>query len=198
MLKSQLVDRLKEGLESYNTILNKEIHYIYKKNGQYRELVLKAKKNDFMHLCGIESYLDPKTKKPVSASHFYELVKSNKISPSHLVTKTDGTTVLKLNVIEHLKELLNHKIRVIDDHVIFYNFSFDKGLRTGREIFALALVESSQHVHSPYSLLNLKSPNTDTRSIRRTYPVHSIFIRSIRGDEEVIYESSEYKSYKNK
>lgn len=195
MLESQIVDCLKEGQVSYETILNKEIHYIYKKNGQYRELVLKAKKNGFMHLCGIESYLDPKTKRAVSPSHFYELVKSDNISPSHLVIKTDGTTTLKLNVIKYLNELLNHKIRVIDDQVIFYDFSFDRGLRTGREIFALALVESGKYVYSPYSLLNLKAPNTNTRPLTTTYPVHSIFIRTIRGDEEVIYRSSEYETY---
>lgn len=86
-------------------------------------------------------YFDPKTRKPATAKHFYELVKDNKVNAENIAVKKDGTTGQKLQVIRELKSLLTADVRVIDGYVMFYNFSFEKRLRSKRQIFALSLVE---------------------------------------------------------
>lgn len=192
MKKSKMVECIQKGIAAYEKFVNKEVHYVYKKDGAYKEVVLKAKKNEFMHLCGV-SYLDPKTKRKVSASHFYSLAKANKISPSFLIEKEDGTTRLKLEVIENLADVLTPNVRVIDGQVTFYNFSFDTALRSRRQIFALSLikenVESSFYV--PYSLLNLQTDKSN--SLRKSYEVLCIYSRSRGNSDHIYYQSKEYK-----
>ena len=190
-----MIDYILRGFSSYEQIVNKEIHYIYKKNDKYHEIILKAKKNGFMHLCGL-NYRDPKTNKVVQPSHFYSLVKSKKISPSHLVEKKDGTTILKLKVIENLKDLLTANIGIIDNQVTFSNLNFDKAIRSRKQIFALTLTEEKKGtgIYVPVSLLNLKTDKSN--SVKTIYEVHCIFSKSRNEEDFYYYESEEYKEYK--
>ncbi|MCJ1908433.1 PBECR4 domain-containing protein [Planococcus ruber] len=190
-----MVECIRDGFRAYELFVNKEIHYIYEKDNTYKKVIFKAKRNDFMHLCGV-TYLNPKTKVEVSRKHFYELVKDDKISPSFLIEKADGTTELKLQVIANLKDILTPKIRVIDGQVTFASFSFDTGLRTGRQIFALALIEENpqSEIFVPYSLLNLQTDKNN--QLKKSYPVHCIYTAE-RGKEDFIhFESEEYKKIK--
>lgn len=198
MEQHKMADAIKEGLLAYELIVGKEVHYIYEKDNQYKEIVLLARRNDFMHLCGVKAYLDPKTKRPVTKGHFYNLVKTDKISPSFLVIKSDGTTVLKLGVIKYLKYLLSPGIRVIDGEISLHNFTFETGLRTGKEIFALALIETDHNssTFSPFSLLDLKVENG--QQMKGSYKVHSVFIRDRYGNDEIQFVSPEYKIYLEK
>lgn len=176
---------IQDGFQAFEQIVNKELHYLYIKGKEVHELVVKAKKEHFMHLCGVK-YYDPKTNKSVTAKHFYELVKDNKINPQQLIVKKDGTTGQKLQVIGELKSLLTADIRVIDGHVMFYNFAFDKGLRSKRQIFALSMVEEKQlsAIYVPQSLLHLKSDKS--HALKTSYEVCCIFERK-RGVEDIIY-----------
>lgn len=192
MQKSQMIECIKKGRDAYEQIVNKEIHYVYKKDNVYKEVILRAKKNGFMHLCGVD-YLDPKTKQKVAPKHFYQLVKDNKISPDFLVEKADGTTILKLGVIGNLKDLLTSNIRVIDGHVTFFNSTFDVGLRTGRQIFALSLIEEKRYseFYVPMSLLNLKTASK-AALLKKSYEVHCIYSKDRYGTY-IYYENEKHE-----
>lgn len=185
MENKKLLKAIQEGFEAFTQLVNKEIHYIYIKGTEVKELVVKAKKEHYMHLCGVK-YYDSKTKKPVTAKHFYELVKDNKVKAENIIVKKDGTTGQKLQVIGELKCLLTADVRVIDGHVMFYNFSFEKGLRSKRQIFALSMVEERHQsaIYVPQSLLHLKSDKS--HALKTSYEVCCIFERK-RGLEDTMY-----------
>ena len=185
MEERKIMAALQKGFEAFERIVNKEIHYLYLKGTEVREVVVKAKKEHFMHLCGLK-YKDPKTKKPVTAKHFYELIKDDKINPKYLIVKADGTTGQKLQVIGELKSLLAADVRVLDGHVTLYNFSFEKGLRSKRQIFALAMIEEKRdsEIYVPQSLLHLKSDKS--HALKTSYEVCCIF-EKYRGQEDIIY-----------
>lgn len=176
---------LQKGFEAFELLVNKEIHYLYLTGTEVKELIVRAKKEHFLHLCGLK-YKDPKTKKTVTARHFYELLKDNKINSKHLVVRKDGTTEQKLQVIGELKSLLTADVRVIDGQVTFYNFSFEKGLRSKRQIFALAMIEERRdsEIYVPQSLLHLKSDKS--HALKTSYEVCCIFEKH-RGREDIIY-----------
>lgn len=185
MEERKIMAALQKGFEAFERIVNKEIHYLYLKGTEVREVVVKAKKEHFMHLCGMK-YKEPKTKKPVTAKHFYELIKDDKINPKYLIVKADGTTGQKLQVIGELKSLLTADVRVLDGYVTFYNFSFEKGLRSKRQIFALAMIEEKRdsEIYVPQSLLHLKSDKS--HALKTSYEVCCIFEKQ-RDKEDTIH-----------
>lgn len=190
-----MLKKIQQGFQAYSQIVNKEIHYAYKVNGEYEEIILKAKKQDFMHLCGVE-YLDPKNNRNVSANHFYSLLESNKVSSSYLIEKRDGTTELKLNVIDNLKELLTSNIRIIDRQVTFSNLSADRLLRSRREIFALALRPEGPRTnkYSPLSLLNLKT--TKAGLLKKSFEVEGIYSKSRTQGMHIYYETENFQKFR--
>ncbi|PJO43409.1 PBECR4 domain-containing protein [Lysinibacillus xylanilyticus] len=192
-----MVECIQKGIAAYETFVNKEVHYVYKKDGAYKEVVLNAKKKEFMHFCGV-SYLDLRTKKKVSAPHFYNLAKANRISPSFLIEKEDGTTNQKLEVIGNLADILTPNVRVIDGQVTFFNFSFDMALRSRRQIIALSLIKENVKTdfYVPFSLLNLQTDKAN--SLRKSYEVHCIYSRSRDNSDYIYYQSKEYEGENKK
>ncbi|MEK5209658.1 PBECR4 domain-containing protein [Psychrobacillus sp. FSL H8-0510] len=195
MDKITMVKKIKLGLEAYKQFVNKEIHYVYKADGVYKEIVLKAKKQEFMHLCGVE-YYDPKLKKKVSPNHFYSLVEDNKISAEHLIPKRDGTTVLKLRVIECLNEILTSSIRIVDKQVTFSKFGAAKTLRSSRQIFALALKPEGKRSdkHIPVSLLDLRTTKGDF--LKPSYMVDCIYSKSRTEGIHIYHETESYRAHR--
>ncbi|MBC9722024.1 MAG: hypothetical protein H9W82_12185 [Lactobacillus sp.] len=195
MNKITMAKKIKEGFEAYSLFVDKEIHYLYKVDGDYKEVVLKAKKEDFMHLCGVQ-YWDPTIRKKVTPNHFYRLVKDNKISAEHLIEKKDGSTTLKLRVIDCLKEVLTSNIRIVDKQVSFTNFTAAKSLRSRRQIFALALNtrEKLNNNHYPVSLLDLKTTKADF--LKPSYEVECIYSNSRKESIYIYYETESYQKYR--
>jgi len=196
MEKKIMLEKIQQGFQGYSQLVNKEIRYVYKSNGEYEEVVLKAKKDDFMHLCGVQ-YLDPQDKRKVSAKHFYSLVESNKISSSFLIEKEDGTTELKLNVIVNLKELLTPNIRIVDRQVTFSNnFTADKTLRSRREIFALALKSEGQDTnkYGPLSLLNLQTINKAL--LKDSQMIECIYVKDRTREIHIYHETPSYQEFR--
>jgi hypothetical protein len=79
MNDKRAIEMFVQGLTAYEKVVNKEIHYVYIKDGSYRELVFKSKKSKFMHLCGVE-YQNPKSKQMMKPPQFYAAFKANKVS----------------------------------------------------------------------------------------------------------------------
>lgn len=172
MDEKKTMESLLDGFNAYEKFVNKEMHYVYLKNGSYHEIVFKAKKENFMHLCGVK-YKDPKTKRILSANHFYNALKGSKISSKGIQKKPDGTTNQKLQVIKNLNDLTTCTVRVIDESTSYLNLSFDGALRSRRQVFCVALESIGKKTFIPSSLLNLKSSKGQT--IKAGYPVHCIY-----------------------
>ncbi|WP_049336766.1 PBECR4 domain-containing protein [Staphylococcus hominis] len=161
MNKNDIFNKIKIGFNHYSEIVNKEIHYLYEDQGTDKILILKAKKNNFMHLCGVDYKLNGRK---VSPNHFFSLVKDNRINPDNLILKSDGTTILKLEAIVNLNQILTKNIKVLNGKIKFSSFNFDKGLRTRTQDFALALIDDeksdNKNLTVPYSLLKINTANT--------------------------------------
>ncbi len=192
-----MLEYIIKGFEQYNLFVNKEIHYVYKYKSTYKEIIFKAEKENFMHLCGI-NYVDPKRKINVSGKHFYNLLKSRKISVDFLIEKEDGTTDLKLKVLENLKDILTSNIRIIDERITFANLSFDHALRSRRKIFAITLIEEqfNSNIYLPTSLINLKTDKHEY--MRNSCEVHCIYSQNRIGEKDFYYMSEQYDTFINK
>lgn len=174
-----------KGFDSFEQIVDKELRFVYKKNDEYKELIFKAKKSDFMHLCGLK-YKDPKNKKYVRAKRFYDLVKRKQISPPSLEAKEDGTTELKLRVIGSLNSILSGKVRIIDRSLAFNKVAFDGAIRSSRKIFVLGLYHGENSVYGPKSLFNLQTLSND--HFGNGHKVHKIYLINKHKEKEVIFD----------
>lgn len=164
------IERLLQGLVAFEKVVDTEIYYVYIKEGAYYELIFKPQKSNFMHLCGIE-YRNPKSKQLMKPSQFYSALKAGKVSPGGILKTT--FTDQKLQVISCLDDLTKCTVRIIDDRTVYLNLSFDKGIRSKKQIFCLALIRTHNDLYAPNSLLNLKSSKGNT--IKNGYPVHCIY-----------------------
>lgn len=193
MDKNQTMSLLYEGLMAYEKIVEKKIHYVYLKNGSYHELVLDAKRNYFMHLCGVK-YKNPKTNKLFKAGEFYKQLKKRKLSPDGIQKKDDGSTDQKLNVIKNLNDLTTCNLRVVDESGVFLNLSFDKAIRSRRQIFCLALQGISDKKFVPSSLLDLRSPKGQV--IKAGYPIHCVYsIDNSSGNMQIMCKTEEFEAF---
>lgn len=196
MNEIETMNALKKGIEAYSKIVNKEIHYVFLKNKKYYELVFKAHKNNFMHLCGV-TYIDPKTKQEYTPARFYDALKKNKLSPKGIRKKDDGTTELKLAVIEQLKLLTTCNIRIIDSRTTYLQLSFDKGIRSNQAIFCLGLENTIKGDYVPSTLLNLKTMKR--ASIKTGLPVHCVYsIDFYSSDINYICKKEEFVEYEKR
>lgn len=175
MNDTKTLSSLKSGQAAYETVVDKEIHYVYlnEKSNTYHELVFKAHKHNFLHLCGVD-YYDPKTRRKYSAKQFYEFLKTNRISIEGI--KKKGYSDQKLQIISQLKDLTRcETLRIIDKETVYLNLVFDRAIRSRRKVFGLAL-ENDRHsgCFFPLSLINLKSnPKGDT--LDKGHPVQCIY-----------------------
>lgn len=170
MNDKRTIEKLQQGLTAFESVVNKEIHYVYFKEGLYHELVFKAKKANFMHLCGIE-YQNPITKQMMRPSQFYAALKSNKVSSNGILKKS--FTDQKLQIISCLEDLTKCTVSIIDERTVYLNLSFEKAIRSRKQIFCLSLIRISDEIYVPNSLLNLRSAKG--KSIHKGYPVSCIY-----------------------
>ena len=183
------LEALQKGLQAYEKVVDKEIHYVYYKSGKYYELVFKPHKGNFMHLCGVE-YIDPKTKRKYKAIPFYNSLKANKLSPKGIEKK--GYAEQKLQVIDQLKDLTTCNLRIIDKTTTYLNLVFSHGIRSRKKIFALALEHASSH-YIPTSLLNLRS-NPKGNTIDNGHAVHCIYSVDPKG-VVILCKAPEFEEY---
>ncbi|MCQ9628664.1 MULTISPECIES: PBECR4 domain-containing protein [Pasteurellaceae] len=140
------INLIEEAAKFFNDhFINKKV--IYRTENQ--EITVIFKRTNFMHLCGIR-YTD-------GAAKFFRAAISKKLDLSKMGVKDDGTTFLKLSLLQSVKFLLSAEISLAD-RAIYLHLHFDKALRTKKQIFALTLI-NDEHIFVPQSLLNLKSMN---------------------------------------
>jgi hypothetical protein len=190
----KVIELITKGFEAYEKVVGKEIHYVFLKQGRYHEIIFKASKKNFMHLCGVK-YQDPKTKRFFKANEFYKAFKNKKLSPAGIIKKPDGTTEQKLQIIQYLKDLTTCNVRVIDEKTTFLNLSFDKGIRSKRMIFCLAL-EQIADTFTPTSLLNLKSAKGQV--LKSGHAIHCIYsVDKTTRNVQILCKTSEFEQYES-
>lgn len=195
MNDKQTLDSLKKGQEAYEQVVNKEIHYVYlhSKTKLYHELIFTPKKENFLHLCGID-YRDVKTGRGYSPKQFYDLLKKDRINMNGVTKK--NTANQKLQVIHELKDLTAcQNLRIVDEKTFFLNLVFDKAIRTRRNVFGLALERSYAGSFVPKSLLNLKS-NPGGPTLKPGHLVHCIYIVDKKEKNmQVLCRTAEFVEY---
>lgn len=123
-----------------------------------------------MHLCGVE-YQNPITKQMIGPSQFYAALKANKVSAEGSLKKS--FTDQKFQIINCLEDLTKCTISIIDERTVYLNLSFEKAIRSRKQIFCLSLVRARDEVYVPNSLLNLRSDKG--KNIHKGYPVCCIY-----------------------
>jgi len=179
MESKKTISFLKTAQQHYEKLLNKEVHYIYKKGGKYHELILKSGKSNFAHLFEIK-YIDPKTNREFSPSSIYSALSKNKLTPDGIKKKPDGTTDQKLEVVPHLDQILTCNLRIVGNGT-YLKLEYDAAIRTNKANFCMALAHINDGCFAPKSLLNLKSSKSN--SIGAGFPVHCVY--EILNDGEV-------------
>ena len=83
-----------------NNLANKNFMILYSVNDDIHNVELECQKGNFVHLTGLSPI-------NISASVFYKKLINNKASLSDFEMKKDGTTVLKLSVLESMMDFSN-------------------------------------------------------------------------------------------
>ncbi|MEJ8306401.1 PBECR4 domain-containing protein [Saccharibacillus sacchari] len=179
METKKTISFLKTAQHHYDKLLNKEIHYVYKKEGKYHELILKSGKANFAHFFGVK-YIDPKTNREFNSASIYSALKKNKLSPEGIKKKADGTTDQKLEVVPSLDQILTCNLRILGNGT-YLKLEYDAAIRTSKAIFCIALTQINDGCFAPKSLLNLKSSKSNT--IGAGYPVHCVY--EVLDDKEI-------------
>lgn len=199
MEDKKVLSLLKRGQEEYEKIQGKELHYVYVNNRNYEELVIKPNKSNFMHLCGVK-YIDPKTKKEYRPKQFYEFLQKGKIDVKGIV-KDKKHTEQKLQVLHHLRELSDNKIKVINRLVRLANTEFHRGFRVNRKIFCIGLVledRSNLTNYVPLTLLNLQTdPKAD--SVPTGCHVHCVYwVEDKSRQINIICKTPEFETFESR
>lgn len=104
-------------------------------------------------------------------TQFYAALKSNKVSPEGILKKS--FTDQKLQIINCLEDLTKCTVSIIDERTVYLNLSFEKAIRSRRQIFCLSLIRAQDEFYVPNSLLNLRSDKG--KNIHKGYPVCCIY-----------------------
>lgn len=142
---------MREAQKVYDTWLGNEIVYLYKdKNQRIQELFFSPMKANYLHLCGV---ICKKGSRNLSAGEFYKLLFRNRLHPSMISFKDDGTTQLKLKALKHLHMLCTCNVRVIDNRITLLKVDCDAAIRSSKVVFVLGLLHDKGH-YKPKSLLD--------------------------------------------
>ena len=97
----------KSAIEYNNNLLNKNVLFLFSHNNKFDYLECSFTNNNFLHLTGVETNIEP--------MQFYNAALSSNISLNDFNFKNDGTTELKLSVL--LKLMNIHKVgRMVGDY----------------------------------------------------------------------------------
>ncbi|WP_262315613.1 PBECR4 domain-containing protein [Lacticaseibacillus parakribbianus] len=110
---------------------------------------MQVEQANFSHLCGL-SY-------GTSGREFSRLAKRKRLSLDKLRVKSDGTSLLKLRVLDQLPRLIEPGVRLVTNGSLLM-LKYDFALRTHQAIIGLTLsAYSGSRLLTPNSLLNLKT-----------------------------------------
>lgn len=182
MNQMEIIKKLVEGAKNYKENLqNKNLFIVYRdrEEAKYIELVFLAR--NFMHLTGIRAI--GKDGKYKTANQFYQACLNYKLSNKDICVKEDGTTKLKLDIIDKMIHI-EQNCKMIG----IYNDS-KKELITemllGNIHMCLGIIKGIKEYYIPNTLLK-----QDIRKLtRKTYPIIGIWKKNRNEKEyqQVVY-----------
>lgn len=92
-------------------LLNKNMLIITSKNNKIEHLEIRFPKSAYLHLTGVDVGVDRDGNK-ISANDFFKLCSKRKISLNNFEFKDDGTTRLKLDVLENVLKI-NSSVKMV-------------------------------------------------------------------------------------
>lgn len=141
---------------------NKNITYIYiGESNKRQELVLSARDNHFMHLCGVGCYNEKYSKKAKGSRDFYKACLNGTLEPKKIWIKKKKIVDSKLLALKSLPLILNGKVSITGKGV-FELLEYTNAIRTNQNILALGLEGPS-----PKSIINLSINKSDSRALSR-------------------------------
>lgn len=147
-VKTTEIENLIKGQQFFEQyFINHKVVYLYIKDGELKHFVVSMVKANFMHLCGVNYKLGPKS--------FYDSLKKNQLKLNLITFREDGASRQKISALSMIEELINTNVRVCEQGK-YVHLSFDRAIRSNKNLIALALI-SAQAQFLPNSLLNLKS-----------------------------------------
>lgn len=97
MNKKEAIRIIQESARLYQkNLVNRNLIFIYLENGKYNYLEAMFLRTNFLHLTGVE------LSEGINSNRFYDKCLSNNLSDNDFEFKTDGTTRMKLEVIQQL------------------------------------------------------------------------------------------------
>ncbi|WP_047394188.1 PBECR4 domain-containing protein [Cetobacterium sp. ZOR0034] len=196
--KKDILKKLKVALNNYETFLkNKDFIIIYKDNSNnfiFKRMIF-LKKN-FFHLTGLKSHL--------KAEVFYNHLKNGTLGLADFNLKSDGTTRLKLDVLESFHFLLSSECEIGEyDSNNYKNIRLMSHTVLGKKITCLGFIRSNT-CYYPNTLLkeNLKQITISTNKVitilkksleNKDYSINFLNKNYTQVDLEIILNSSESK-----
>lgn len=183
MRKEKIIQILRKTAINYHKNLdNKNFIVIYKEEEKIKYIQIKFSKGNFLHLTGVQ------LNKKMSAILFYKKCLNGKISKEEVNLKQDGTTELKLQILEMITNICM-TAKMIGQ----YN-NLRKNLYTefilGTNYISLGLIQTHSNFFIPNTALyeNLKDV------VFKSYRIIAIFSKKI--NEELYNEICLYKNVK--
>ena len=126
---------------------NKDYCFFYYHNKIIKEIIINFRESNFIHLTGI-SVLNKK-------SDFYRMILAKKIKETDFELKKDGTTTLKLEVINHLKNIISSPTE-IGDYQDFLKINLKTDKLIGNKNLMLGIKKRDSNSAIPQTLLSQK------------------------------------------
>ena len=184
MDKKEIIKLLKENAIKYKENLkDRNLLVVYKENKEIKSIEILFLSRNFMHLTGVKA--KDKYNKYMKANQFYHACLNNKLSYKDIIIKEDGTTKLKLNVLNQLINI-EKKCKMVG----IYN-NYKKELVTeiliGNTTMCLGIIKNSSYYYMPNTLLK-----EDIRKlIIKPYQIIAILKKNSKDEKyvEIIYKN---------
>ncbi|WP_099974479.1 PBECR4 domain-containing protein [Lactobacillus terrae] len=169
-------NQIKSWEESYSffckNFIGKRVIYEYEYKNQTKILEVSMKKKHFLHLCGV--------KYSRGAKNFARDLERGRLDPKDVIMSSSIKNVVeaKIRCIDNLKYLISKGVR-ISDNGNFTNLSFDKAIRSNKDLVALSLICTQRGDYIPNSLLNLTYTKSMASVLKNTKSVTSISVIDI-------------------
>lgn len=223
-----VVKKINSLANKYNDILlNKNIKYVYRnpdQGGRSKSIILRCNEYNFMHLCGVDSYVifEP-TEKMLSAPKsilstnnssknaktFFLDALSNRLNPNKIIIKNKFYKE-KMSSLSALSDILNNTTQLCDKKGVYLNLKFERSIRTSKSILALGLIEKKNYieskegylkhvnVHIPITNIFLKYNVNDPCFKSNTTILHIILLNDIYQEKEYLYSLNKKNVAKKK
>lgn len=180
MPKAKALRTINQAIKNYqNKLINFDFLIIYFENSEILSKVVTFKKHNFLHLTGIIA--------PYSPNLFYDSLLAGKISEKDFELKKDGTTKLKLDVLENLYiPFYSSAIIGIFNNRLKLKVKCDNGLGHTKIPYLTIGLEKSKKSFFPKTLLK----EDIRKNCENLCPTQLIFKKI---DSELNYSSISYK-----